>query len=77
MGNWWDWLIGCTWWPRWACISSAPAYRPPTRPRLATPWELRPQIESAAPWTAWQRCPERHRARESKQRWQGEASACR
>lgn len=50
------------------------SYRPPTRPRPAAPWELRPQVASAAPMTSWQRCPERHRARESKQRWQREGA---
>ena len=54
-------------------MASAPRYRPPTRPRPAAPWELRPQLESAAPMTSWQRCPERHRMRESRQRWQREA----
>jgi len=48
--------------------------RIPTRPRPAQPWELRSQVASSAPITAWQRCPERHRARESKQRWQREGA---
>lgn len=45
-----------------------PAYRPPTRPRQAQPWELRSQVSDRCP-PAWQRCPQRHWARESRDRW--------
>lgn len=46
-----------------------PAHRPPTRPRQAQPWELRSQVSDRCP-PAWQRCPQRHWARESRDRWQ-------
>lgn len=51
-----------------------PEYEPLARPRPAQPWELRPQVASAATLTRWQRCPERHRHRESRQRWQRESA---
>lgn len=46
---------------------------PRLRPHPEAPRKLRPQVASAAPMTSWQRCPERHRHRESRQRWQREA----
>lgn len=54
--------------------ANAPVYRPPTRPRQAQPWELRSQVPDRCPPT-WQRCPQRHWARESRDRWQRERVA--
>lgn len=52
-----------------------PAYRPPTRPRQARPWELRGQAVGLNVTPTWQRCPQRHWGREGKDRWRGERVA--
>ena len=46
-----------------------PVFRPPVKPRPAQRWELRSQVATINPILAWQRCPQRHRARESRGRW--------
>ena len=55
--------------------ANAPAYRPPTRPRQARPWELRGQAVGLNVTPTWQRCPQRHWGREGKDRWQRERAA--
>jgi len=55
--------------------ANAPVYRPPTRPRQAQPWELRSQVPSLNATPVWQRCPQRHWGRESRDRWQRERAA--